>query len=116
MAVVDLTVEGRDLLFAKPGTKPAFPDALRIGGDAAPDTTATADDNRIAVTWSDWEVVGDDADGTDATDGDVCSIDTATGVVRPGWQRRQRPEIPVPSMPPPPPPRKGIITKLRKMF
>ena len=83
VAAVDLTVEGRDLLFAKPGTKPAFPNALRIGGDAAPDTTATADDNRIAVTWSDWRVVGDDADGSDATDGDVCSIDTATGVVRP---------------------------------
>ena len=42
------------------------------------------DGNSVAVTWGNWDVVGDDVDGADdTTDSDVCSID-ADGVVTAG--------------------------------
>ena len=84
VATVSFVVEGKDLLFTGNGTKPAYPGELRLSGTAAPDVVATVDDNSVDVTWSAWEIVG--RDGTDTGDpkaekADVCSIDTATGVV-----------------------------------
>ena len=79
----DVTVNGNDLLFTRAGTKPTIvPEELRLSGSAAPDITTTRDDNGVDVAWSGWRVVGDDVDGTDdTTDGDVCTIDPATGAV-----------------------------------
>ena len=85
VAVVDLVVAGKDLLFTQAGTKPAYPVDLRTVTDAhaTPDATSeTQDDNGVNVTWSNWTVTGDDADGDDdTTDGDVCSLDPVTKVV-----------------------------------
>ena len=79
---VEFVVEGHQLLFAGgSGTKPAYPDELRLTGTAAPDTLATADDNNVDVVWGSFTAVGDDVDGSDATDGGVCSVDPVTGVV-----------------------------------
>ena len=85
VAVVDLVVAGKDLLFTQAGTKPAYPVDLRTVTDAhaTPDATSeTQDDNGVNVTWSNWTLNGDDADGDDdTTDGDVCSLDPVTKVV-----------------------------------
>ena len=83
VAVVDLVVLGKDLLFTQAGTKPAYPVDLRVGFTATPDATnQTQDDNGVNVTWSNWQIVGNDVDGADdTTDGDVCSLDPVTKVV-----------------------------------
>ena len=82
VAAVEFVVEGHRLLFAGgSGTKPAYPDELRLTGTATPDTSATADDNGVDVMWGSFAVVGDDVDGSDATDGEVCSVDPVTGMV-----------------------------------
>ena len=82
VAAVDFVVDGLDLLFTQEGTKPVYPNELRVSGVAAPDTVTTLDDNGIDVTWMEWRVVGTDVDnGGTADNANVCAIDPASGVV-----------------------------------
>ena len=80
---VSFTVEGLQFLFAEGGSGSllVYPEELRLSGTAAPESVTTQDDNGIDITWVNFRVVGDDVDGTDATDEDVCSVDSSTGEV-----------------------------------
>ena len=77
-----VVVEPGDLAFAS-ATKPIYSGDLRATGSIAPTIPhSPVDDHAIAVTWGDWRVVENDADGSDdgSNDGDVCSVDES-GVV-----------------------------------
>ena len=81
-----MTVEAGTLDFTNGGTNPAdyTGKVLRVGFSAAVNIPAgSVDDNSVAVTWGAWRVEGDDVDGADDTDGNVCTID-GDGVVTAG--------------------------------
>ena len=85
VAIVDLLVDGFDLILTSDETKPAYPEEFLVDGVVAPDTIATQDENGIDVVWSGWEAVGTDTDNAGvADDANVCSIDAATGEVQAG--------------------------------
>ena len=77
-----IDIEPGTLSFAT-AVKPSYAGrTLRIGGRVALVLPPSSiDDNSVPVVWGNWRVVGDDMDGDDATDGDVCTIDEDTGMV-----------------------------------
>ena len=80
VSVVEFIVDGLDLLLTEDGAVPVYPDELRLTGEAAPDRIVTQDDNGVEVAWGGWRVEGTDVDSSDAN-GEVCTVDPATGVV-----------------------------------
>ena len=81
-----MTVEAGTLDFTNGGTNPAdyTGKVLRVGFSAAVNIPAgSVDDNSVALSWGAWRVEGDDVDGADDTDGNVCTID-GDGVVTAG--------------------------------
>ena len=78
---LDVMIEKGVLSFADTATvMPSYGGRLRVGGELPPLVPMSPlDDNDVAITWGGWEVVGDDADGSDARD--VCTIDDE-GVIR----------------------------------